>query len=171
MTVLKVGELLAREQGTRLKEKLKARVPAEAETFEPVSELTGNLELMRIDNGIHALVRDAAITVRLTCSRCGQPFEHEIHIVEAQRVFYMHRPESADPNEEILKVNMKDKTIDLTNMIREEILLHFPLFPVCSKGCKGLCPICGANLNKKTCDCPQRQEKPNKPLAILKNLK
>ncbi len=44
-------------------------------------------------------------------------------------------------------------TIDLTPLAREAILLDLPLAPVCSPDCKGLCPTCGADLNRGSCDC------------------
>lgn len=170
MTTFKVGELLAKEQGSRQREKLDTQIAPESGTFEPVSNLAGELELMRITDGIHVLIRKAAITVRLICNRCNEAFENTIPITGAERVFYMRHPSDADPDEEILRINMKDQTIDLTNMLREEILLHFPSFPVCSKSCQGLCRVCGANLNSGACDCPEPQQESNKPLSILKDL-
>ncbi len=45
------------------------------------------------------------------------------------------------------------KTIDLDPVLREAVLLALPPYPVCSDGCKGLCPVCGANLNERDCGC------------------
>jgi uncharacterized protein len=48
----------------------------------------------------------------------------------------------------------KDKpVIDLTEDIRQEIMLNYPLKPLCADGCKGLCPVCGKNLNQGQCSC------------------
>ena len=43
--------------------------------------------------------------------------------------------------------------LELDNDIREEIILNYPLKMLCSEDCKGLCPKCGANLNKGGCNC------------------
>jgi len=43
--------------------------------------------------------------------------------------------------------------IDLGEEIRQEIILDNPARVLCSKGCKGICPQCGANLNKEKCKC------------------
>lgn len=43
--------------------------------------------------------------------------------------------------------------VDLTDDIREAIILAFPSYPICDPACKGLCPQCGANLNETTCEC------------------
>ncbi|MBR2509234.1 MAG: DUF177 domain-containing protein [Lentisphaeria bacterium] len=43
--------------------------------------------------------------------------------------------------------------IDVSEDIREELLLAFPANILCSDDCKGLCPVCGTDLNKKNCPC------------------
>ena len=57
--------------------------------------------------------------------------------------------------------------IDLEPLLREYALLEFPISPVCRPDCKGLCPVCGENLNRT--DCGHRLE-PNSPFAVLKDL-
>jgi uncharacterized protein len=44
--------------------------------------------------------------------------------------------------------------VDLESLLREQIILMMPLKPLCVESCKGLCPQCGANLNRETCKCP-----------------
>jgi uncharacterized protein len=41
--------------------------------------------------------------------------------------------------------------LDLAPLIRDEMYLAIPISPVCKPDCKGLCPICGENLNETTC--------------------
>ena len=43
--------------------------------------------------------------------------------------------------------------IDLDPDIREEIILDYPLSPLCKPECKGLCPKCGKNVNEGKCSC------------------
>lgn len=43
--------------------------------------------------------------------------------------------------------------VDITDNIREEIVIALPLKPLCKKDCKGLCPSCGQDLNTKKCSC------------------
>ncbi|MGA2489045.1 MAG: DUF177 domain-containing protein [Anaerolineales bacterium] len=57
--------------------------------------------------------------------------------------------------------------IDLEPLLREYALLEFPISPVCKPDCKGLCPVCGENLNK--IDCGHHPE-PDSPFAVLKDL-
>lgn len=46
-----------------------------------------------------------------------------------------------------------DTFIDITEDIRQEIMLDYPLKPLCKSSCKGLCVKCGKNLNEGPCDC------------------
>jgi uncharacterized protein len=61
------------------------------------------------------------------------------------------------------------KVIDLDPIVREEILLELPEYPVCDEKCKGLCPVCGANLNDRECGCDRHVPDPR--WAGLKNVK
>ena len=46
-----------------------------------------------------------------------------------------------------------DEIIDLTEGIREEIIVNLPLKNLCSEDCKGLCTRCGRDLNEGPCGC------------------
>ncbi len=43
--------------------------------------------------------------------------------------------------------------IDLGEEIRQELIIDNPARVLCAEGCKGICPKCGANLNKEQCQC------------------
>lgn len=45
------------------------------------------------------------------------------------------------------------ESVDLTEDVREAMILAFPVYPVCRSECKGLCDRCGKNLNEATCEC------------------
>lgn len=59
--------------------------------------------------------------------------------------------------------------IDLSPLMREQIVLALPTRPLCRDDCKGLCPTCGANLNTQACACTASSGASR--LAILKDLK
>ena len=56
--------------------------------------------------------------------------------------------------------------IDLDEILREQIILALPMYPRCSPECRGLCPVCGIDLNQETCDCQRDEIDPR--LAVLK---
>ena len=43
--------------------------------------------------------------------------------------------------------------LELADVIKEQILLPLPMQRVCREGCKGICPVCGANRNEVACQC------------------
>jgi uncharacterized protein len=61
------------------------------------------------------------------------------------------------------------KTVELDAIVREQVLLALPSYPVCKDSCKGLCPVCGANLNDRECGCDRHVPDPR--WAGLKNVK
>jgi uncharacterized protein len=59
--------------------------------------------------------------------------------------------------------------IDLGHLMREQFTLSLPMKPLCRDDCRGLCPVCGVNWNKGSCDCKRDWEDPR--LEALRNLK
>ena len=60
------------------------------------------------------------------------------------------------------------KEIDVGEIATDELALSIPATPVCREDCKGLCPICGTDLNSDPCD--GHGEDPGSPFAVLKDL-
>ena len=50
------------------------------------------------------------------------------------------------------------ESVDIAPDIREAMVLCLPSFPHCAETCKGLCPMCGGNLNKAQCGCEAPEE-------------
>jgi uncharacterized protein len=74
----------------------------------------------------------------LRCTRCTEFFSTTVTVSDFLRAY------SASKDVD---------SVDITEDMREELLLHIPGFPVCGEGCKGLCAQCGADLNKGSCGC------------------
>ena len=55
---------------------------------------------------------------------------------------------------------VRDLEVDLTDDVREELLLAIPSCFYCSPDCKGICPSCGVNLNHGSCACSSRPAEP-----------
>ncbi|NCC53264.1 MAG: DUF177 domain-containing protein [Spartobacteria bacterium] len=93
------------------------------------------------------LVRgEISVDVEIECSRCASFFSTTIADSSFLRAYEL----SGDTEH-----------VDVTDDIREGILLSIPRFVLCSDQCQGLCPHCGINRNKETCDCrPSRFDDP-----------
>lgn len=61
-----------------------------------------------------------------------------------------HGGESSD---DMVVLPLHEHTVDLAPRIRETVVLNMPMVIVCSESCRGLCPACGVNLNRESCEC------------------
>lgn len=59
----------------------------------------------------------------------------------------------------IFREKVPDEIVDITDDIREEILLQIPERFKCTGDCRGLCPGCGANLNDEPCRCNKKKHR------------
>lgn len=114
----------------------------------------------------------ATTRLELVCSRCVEPFEMP---VEAQfELHYVPQPEpSAEEEKEIAEDDLttsfySEGSLDVIDLLREQFQLALPMKPLCTEACRGLCPECGANLNRTTCACKPVWDDPR--LAPLKGL-
>lgn len=96
--------------------------------------------------------------VKPQCCRCLQDFEIDLDTKVHVRFISRDKLDSDLPEDladKDLNVFYHDpKFIDIDELIRENLILALPFKLLCQEDCKGLCPQCGANLNKTTCDCP-----------------
>jgi uncharacterized protein len=142
-----------------------------------LTPLKAALRAQQIDD-IVQLEGSIATTVRLDCGRCLGSFEMPIESKFA--LTYRQRapaPDNSGPNHEELELTAEDmelihyqgEEINLENEIQEQVVLAFPIRPLCRPDCRGLCPACGADLNAANCDCDRSPS--GGKFDALKNLK
>ena len=137
--------------------------------FELSSEVTLRAKLLKLEEGINVAIENLETTAPQPCRKCLKHFTEKIKVPCAERIYWFHQPKEADLDD-IFLVNLKTQKIDLTELLRQEILLHLPTYQVCSKSCKGLCHTCGKNLNEEKCRCKPEEPPTYKPLQDLKNI-
>jgi len=99
----------------------------------------------------------------LECVRCLNEFGHNLtwNLTE----LYAFNQKSVTESDLILP---DDAHIDLHPLIREYALLEIPINPICKPNCKGLCSVCGEDLNLN--DCGHKDIAEDSPFAALKDL-
>jgi len=96
-------------------------------------------EFKKISNGI--VVKVKVVTLRdIRCSRCLEVVRRRVS--QEFNFFY----ESKKLGE----------FLNIDGDIREEILLDWPMKPLCKDECRGICPGCGRNLNLEECICSKK---------------
>ena len=99
-------------------------------------------------DGNHIVVHgNIRVSGGYTCSRCLSP----VLVDRNETLSEVYGTEAGLP-EDVLPYN--GEYIDLTETIRETLILSEPMRVLCRPDCKGLCPQCGANLNDGPCSCP-----------------
>jgi len=101
--------------------------------------------------------------ITLACSRCLADYETDID--SSFTIFFRKATSQDSVEEDEIELNEQDlisatysgDEIDLTHEIEEQVVMEIPLKPLCHEECKGLCPVCGADLNQADCSCPRSQ--------------
>ncbi len=88
--------------------------------------------------------------IELSCSRCLNSF---IYLLESDFQEKFQHISSESEKEPFHEDFFRGEAFNLAGILRENIILALPLKPVCSSNCKGLCPVCGQNLNTAKCNC------------------
>lgn len=101
---------------------------------------------------------EAAGGVELVCSRCLTVFRRPFEVAFEGKFIPEAMLEGWGDEDETEIYGLDGTTCDLSPMVGQEILLGLPMKPLCSPDCKGLCPVCGQNLNEGSCMCPKTPE-------------
>ena len=94
--------------------------------------------------------------VKFACDRCLDDFIRSYKV--STKLIYTENP-SLDPEhqqEDLYFLPAGKDTADLTDDIRQNIILNLPMKVVCKDTCKGLCITCGVNLNMAKCKCSHK---------------
>ncbi len=119
-----------------------------------LTPLTGNFQAVRNSKGIYIGGRLHSV-MEGECARCLDPLNLPISI-ELNDLFY-YPPNSAPEGDFTVG---EDGFLDLGPLVRQLSLLEAPLQPFCQPDCKGLCSLCGQNLNEKQCVCEHHEIDP-----------
>ncbi|MBR6712332.1 MAG: DUF177 domain-containing protein [Selenomonadaceae bacterium] len=124
---------------------------------EDLEDFTGEIKIVgEVEDAGRCYVVRGRIecTKSFTCDRClAQATENQIH----------------EFDEELDKAEAIDEVLDVTELLRDILLAAQPMKNLCKADCKGLCPVCGANLNEGECGCKRFIVDPR--LAALEDFK
>jgi len=156
--IFSIAEFLEEPIGTR--EVYTFDLPIDFPDIKSKSNAKGQLEIMKLDDGFNVKIMDLTVDVVLQCVRSLKDFTQTISVPMAERQFLMEPPKKVADPFDLYVVDKKRLEIDISEMLRQEIILHFPPIPVCYDGPDG--EVGGFD---------HEEEKPeHKPLAGLKDL-
>jgi len=127
-----------------------------------LSGLSGTARVTRTPQGLYLQFKMQAL-VQTECVRCLKELQQPLKIDFAELFAFTSRTVS-----ESGLILPEDGYIDLAPLVREYMLLEIPINPLCTPDCKGLCAVCGENLNEFPHN--HNDEVIDPRLSILKNL-
>ena len=107
------------------------------------------------------------ITLAIPCDKCLKdvPTEFEIDLEEEIDM----KASKEDRIKDLDEINyVTGCSLDVDQLVHNEILIHWPLRVLCKENCRGICPKCGMNLNEGTCDCDQFV--PDSRMAVISDI-
>jgi len=134
----------------------------EADDIDFVSQGFSFKDLLTVKIGIQEINDEYFCQAYLTvpveeeCCRCLTLFDDElisdftfsIKIGKGDSVL-----SSESDNSDVILLGNGEHIVDLSDVIREAVMLALPSKPLCDEECRGLCPNCGVNLNEESCKC------------------
>lgn len=128
-----------------------------------LKNLSGTVRVTRTPQGLLVQVKMRAKTPA-ECVRCLDTFDQALEIDFSE--LYAFSTRSVTDSNLILP---EDGCINLAPLVREYMLLEVPINPLCTSDCKGLCQICGENLNENPAH-KHGEESFDPRMAVLKDL-
>jgi uncharacterized protein len=165
--MLKVNLAGLDRDATRLVESVPADDPFWQDTdLRPLGPMEVDFETRSVGDGILVRGRLKA-EVELECRRCLSPVSHRVD--EVVDMLFMDIGEDTEIEGEVYPLPLRGLEMDVTDAVREQLVLRVPEFALCREACRGFCPQCGTNLNEGQCDCVS--EAPPSPWDALKQAK
>ena len=154
--IYNVAQLMKAPVGTSLEYDIHEDEIQLDKEIQVIGPLLGHVRLRRTNQGL--LVDGwVDLTLELSCNRCLKEFEQPMHVTFAEQFYPTVDVVSGLPlppfdEEEIFPIDAHH-LVDLTEAVRQNVLLALPMVTLCREDCLGLCPQCGHDLNLGPCDC------------------
>ena len=169
--IFNVAQLMKSPVGTALNDDIDEENVRLDEDLKIIGPIVGYVRLRRINQG---LLADGWVdlTLEFECTRCLKQFEQQMHVLFEERFYPTLDVVTGvaltppDDGEDAFPIDAHH-LIDLTEAVRQHVLLDIPMVTLCKEDCAGLCPQCGKDLNEGPCNC---QPEIDARLSVLQSL-
>lgn len=131
-----------------------------------LSKIGIDLQVTRVLKEI-TVIGNIRLLIETPCSRCLVPVKIELNPMIS--LVLSPGDKLSVEDKDIEHETYHGDEIDLSSYLMEQVAISLPVKVVCKEDCKGLCTLCGANLNTEVCACNREQIDPR--FSVLKNLK
>lgn len=116
------------------------------------------LQIKNCENKHLSIKGQGDLTAMIPCGRCLREVPTKIPVAIDRKLSVTEDGVRDDDFEE--PAYLSGTGLDTDRLIYEEILVNWPMNVLCRKDCKGICKVCGQNLNEGNCDCPKTELDP-----------
>ena len=117
--------------------------------------VSGDVHLIRSLRGVLVSAR-LDFEIEVECARCARTFPLPVTVNFDEE--YVHREDphatargrTVDADDFLID---ERRHLDLSEAVRQYEQSALPLVPLCRPDCRGLCPVCGSDLNEAACGC------------------
>ena len=140
------------------------------EEVEFIEPLSCAVQLFRQVNDSVYVAADIEVKVSVLCRRCIGPFE--VDVTTTLELLFAVGSESLERSEADERY-YDGEILDISEDVRQGLILEMPVWPLCSEVCEGLCEHCGAALNHEVCSCETTDESAvldSNPFSVLSRM-
>ncbi|MBO5363911.1 MAG: DUF177 domain-containing protein [Clostridia bacterium] len=129
----------------------------DADDFRILGEVALKGEIVNVGGSLELTAQGLA-KLEQTCDRCTERFTTELVFPLKERMKKVDALDGEQEDPDLLLI--EGGSIDLAELVYSSLYLNLPSKALCSENCKGLCPVCGKNLNLGECSCDDRPTDP-----------
>ncbi len=108
-----------------------------------------NAKLTRVQSKHYKIEGTVSADVILCCGRCLKDYKY--NAVFPVELHFTTKEKAIDDDTD--RYYTDGDTVELDEAIQTNLIMNLPAQRLCREACKGLCPVCGADLNNKCCNC------------------
>lgn len=144
---ISIKTILGKDVGSKYVDEFVGEYPEDFFGDEEVmlhSPIAGKAEVIKASDAFLLQVTHVHCTLELTCSRCLKRFLYEMKDKNtSMREYFVHIPEEfkGEEAQDVFRVDMTFRALEIDEMLRQEILLMAPLAPLCREDCPGLAKL------------------------------
>ena len=141
-------------------------------TFPVLAKEPVELTITNTGDRVLELEGSGLVTVGIPCDRCLEDVEVKVTLEIKHKIDT--ESDAYDQSEDLDENNYIDGySLDVEQLVYNELLVGWPTKILCSEDCKGICNVCGQNLNKGTCNCEDTGLDPRMSVIrdVFKNFK
>ena len=140
------------------------------EEVEFIKPLSCAVQLFRQGDDNVYVVADIETKISVECRRCISPFE--VDVTTTLELLFIIGSESSEQREADERY-YDGETLDISEDVRQGLILEIPIWSLCSETCEGLCLECGSDLNSEVCSCEVTDESTapaSNPFSVLSKM-